>query len=401
MACAQAIYSIAYFAPLDAACLQHYHNNATNTTPPCLSHWSDMGMIGTANKTSYIAYLVKPFVYPSPQQAWFCVYLFVYSQILAFSFSNWHPRFGANGPEAPSCCGSETCLVSKKPFSLFSKVICCMGVCCFLPATNSSEFLQANQRILMSPLKLALVPSICLTLIELSLRWAFPDGKYHAFSFLLDWCNNLHFLLIFFLGYAITAGDSGGFANILRKCRWWYFTIGTVLLVFYSFALGIESGEFGIPSFVGYILKCVLRGPGEWLFMVGIYAVTRNTFSSNWKILKVLREMAMPFYLLHQQILIVLASGTLWVPYLGSFVVNLLLSTLITGALTFIITKLPDPIRYFFGHPSKHWLIPGKTLNGFLPVIMLAIIIVLESIVANIITRVIFDPATTITLSEQ
>ena len=218
-----------------------------------------------------------------------------------------------------------------------------------------------------------------LALVELLLRWPFPDGSFHAFSFLLDWCNNIHFISVYFLGYAITSGDSSVFADILKKCRWWYLIIGTFfcLIIYVAVVLLGPSMLFVnfYPEMTAHIVTCILRGAGEWMFILGLYAVSRSIFTRNFRILKTLREMAMPFYLLHQQVLIALVSGTLWIPYLGSFIVTIISSTIFTCALAFLIAKSPGPVRYFFGLPSNHWLIPGETLNGFVPLIVLCVLL--------------------------
>ena len=65
----------------------------------------------------------------------------------------------------------------------------------------------------------------------------------------------------------------------------------------------------------------------------------------------------MPFYLTHQQVLqltflmylifqvlVAILSGALWVPYLSTFPSTLLLATIATFTVSFIITKL-GPIR--------------------------------------------------------
>ena len=232
MAFTQAVFALAYFAPMDSVCLAHYHHNVTNSTPACLTWWGTV-----TNATDFSTYTHYPslfslYTYPSPQQAWFCIYLFVYSQLLAFSFYNWHSKHGDSGPENPMCCGKEDCNLLKKPFSLAARLLCCMNICC-LPATNSGEFYTSTKKLLMGPIKLACIPGFFLSLVELLLRWNFPNGQFNAFSFLSDWCNNVHFVTVYFLGYAIMSNDSVGFREILRKCRWWYFIIGILLLLVY------------------------------------------------------------------------------------------------------------------------------------------------------------------------
>ena len=85
------------------------------------------------------------------------------------------------------------------------------------------------------------------------------------------------------------------------------------------------------------------------------------------------------------QVLVAILSGALWVPYLGSFPITLLLATVATFILSLIITKI-GPVRYvhifskvtyfryFFGLPTaKGSYLPGKICKGFLPCIILGI----------------------------
>ena len=106
-----AIFSMSYFSPMSSKyymftqyinCLSHYHHNATNSTPDCLTWWGEIN--NSSNfPTSFVQKLVEMYRLPSPSQAWFCLYLFLYSQILAFNFCNWHFKQGNDGPEQPTC----------------------------------------------------------------------------------------------------------------------------------------------------------------------------------------------------------------------------------------------------------------------------------------------------------
>ena len=150
----QAAYSLMYFVPMDSTCLAHYYHKAANSTPSCLTWW---GSVGDISQPSYGRKLIELWIYPSPHQAWFCLYLFVYSQLLAFNFSNWHSKYGDNGPENPTCCGQDNCNIFQKPFSLAARLLCCMNVC-FMRSTNPAEFLSVTKQLLMGSIKLACLP---------------------------------------------------------------------------------------------------------------------------------------------------------------------------------------------------------------------------------------------------
>ena len=60
-----------------------------------------------------------------------------------------------------------------------------------------------------------------------------------------------------------------------------------------------------------------LRGFSEWLFILGVYGVTRQLVTAPPPGLARLSELAMPFYLTHQQLLVPLVAACSWVPYLS------------------------------------------------------------------------------------
>ena len=60
-----------------------------------------------------------------------------------------------------------------------------------------------------------------------------------------------------------------------------------------------------------------LRGFSEWLFIIGVYGVTRQLVTRPLPGLARLSELAMPFYLTHQQLLVPLVAACSWVPYLS------------------------------------------------------------------------------------
>ena len=82
--------------------------------------------------------------------------------------------------------------------------------------------------------------------------------------------------------------------------------------------------------------------------------------------------------------LTVLLSGTLWVPYLRTLPVSIVLGTIFSTLVSFLVTK-SGPLRYFFGLPGGPGsLFPGKKLRGLVPVLILTVLLASTTIVANI-----------------
>ena len=95
------------------------------------------------------------------------------------------------------------------------------------------------------------------------------------------------------------------------------FCLGTIVLIAYPFKFFYE--ESTLVRFTSYFVAGVAR----WLFIIGVYGVTRELVTSTHPIIPVLSELSMPFYLIHQQILVPIASACSWVPYLSEFITDL------------------------------------------------------------------------------
>ena len=68
---------------------------------------------------------------------------------------------------------------------------------------------------------------------------------------------------------------------------------------------------------------------------------------------------------------------------LGSFPIVLILSTIGTLAVSWLITK-SGPLRYFFGLPTKkESYLPGKALNGMVPVIVMSFLFIVAAVIAD------------------
>ena len=133
------------------------------------------------------------------------------------------------------------------------------------------------------------------------------------------------------------------------------------------------------------IFISICRGLGGWLFLIGSVALAREKFTTSSDRLKMLRELAMPFYLIHQQVLLAYLAGALWVPYLRSLPVTVIIVTLLTTLLSFLIATKSGPLRYFFGlAPPKGSFLPGKLLRGFVPALVMTALVVGRVIIVNV-----------------
>ena len=146
----------------------------------------------------------------------------------------------------------------------------------------------------------------------------------------------------------------------------------------------------------------IFRGFAEWMFIIGVYGVTRELVSKSYSWLSPLSQLAMPFYLTHQQILVIIAVAASWYPHFskyskglrrfcnkntyfvsGLFPVILILATVGTLLVSRGITKA-EYLRYFWGLPTKDSSVfPGKIMRGSLPSTVMIVLFVIAYILAN------------------
>jgi hypothetical protein len=167
------------------------------------------------------------------------------------------------------------------------------------------------------------------------------------------WLDFVYFFLFFILGYIIYSNDR--FLSAVLRDRWLLFAGGIVgLAAFFGlFAvygdLALEWGlTFVVPWSIILIFAFTLMSWG-WALSVLYLAMTRLNFSNKWLVYG--NETIMPFYLLHQPVIIVIAFFV--VQWEAGIPVKLLViligSFLITLGLVELLIRPFKPMRMLFG----------------------------------------------------
>ena len=300
---------------------------------------------------SYGSTVQRFYQYPGIHQCWFLAYLFLYSQMFAHCFIAVHPKTSA---------------------------------------AASGRFLSAVTQYLKGPIKLVFIPALVLSVLEIS-NHVIPWWWFRLFPFFF-------YMTIYVLGYIMAAGDEH-FHPITTRWSWVYILAGTALCVGYGVLTVVSSvmcDTMPVPppdllsNSTSPVLKAlvvekgILRGFGQWLFLLGLISVMRQRCFRARAWHRTCREMAMPFYLCHMQVLVMFVSGALWVPYLRTLPLVLIFTTVLTAGISFLITK-SGPLRYLFGlPPPRGSCLPGEKLRGFVPVLVLSILVLLHILLANL-----------------
>ena len=167
------------------------------------------------------------------------------------------------------------------------------------------------------------------------------------------WLDFVYFFLFFIMGFIIYSDDR--FLSAVRRDRWLLFAGGIVglgaflgLFIVYG-DLALEWGlTFVLPWSVILILAFTFMSWG-WALSVLYVAMRYLNFSNRWLIYG--KETIMPFYLLHQPVIIVIAYFVVqWeVGILAKLLVILVGSFLLTIGLVELLIRPFEPMRRLFG----------------------------------------------------
>ena len=287
---------------------------------------------------SYWEYARKFYRRLGLHQAWFLVYLFIFSQIFVCRFVATHPAHQT--PDSTSCLSS----LRQTP----------------------QEFVLTINWLLGGPVRFVLIPGFLIGILETTQNVI--GGYIRAFPF-------LSYMVVYVLGYVTAAADT---ERILDNWSGWYLNSGLVLSSLYGVGV-VQWGwgviERGSLDLLQAAVEGFTRGLGQWLLITGCLMWTRTRYSEPREWHSRYRIIAMPFYLIHLQVIVSYSGGALWIPYIRTFPAMLLVTTFLSFSISYLITKSTN-LRYFFGVPplKDSWL-PGKLLGGFVPVLVLAVLV--------------------------
>jgi peptidoglycan/LPS O-acetylase OafA/YrhL len=172
------------------------------------------------------------------------------------------------------------------------------------------------------------------------------------------WLDFIYMFLFFVMGYIIYSDKR--FAHAVRRDRWLLFASGILGLIAY-FALSMAYGDdvviswglsYNFPgSFIGNFFFTLI-GWG-WALFVLYLAMSRLNFSN--RLLVYGNDTIMPFYLLHQPVIIVVAYFVVqWdVAMLVKILVIGIASLLISLGLIELLIRPFNPVRRLFGMKTK------------------------------------------------
>jgi glucan biosynthesis protein C len=186
--------------------------------------------------------------------------------------------------------------------------------------------------------------AIPLAITEVTLRAKWP-GSHNP---LHDWANFIYFLAFFIYGYLLVSDVR--FESAINK----HGTISLILaiaLTSVSFAWGANSPNAVYDYSLGYILYQIAHSLNSWFWIGAILSFGKKYLNVKSKVLKYANEAVLPFYILHQTVIIII--GFYIVKWNTSIMVKFLIisttSLVITIALYDLLIKRTKVTRFLFG----------------------------------------------------
>ena len=281
----------------------------------------------------------------------------------------WHPN---NNDQHES---SESKLKTFKILNLLPKI--------------HKPFSRFMTKSLVGPIRLIFVPALVIIAVEFKFRSRYPPNQSKPWY---DWCNHYHFIFLYSLGYVLMSVDQPLLNRIMAKYGKFYLFIGTMLLclelpnllypkqkITWRQGLTMDSKYCSNKDY-DEIFWYIIAGFGEWMFLIGLYATTKSIYTKDMKAVIFIRQIMMPFYMTHLSVLVwvtkTIEHSSMYDkghPELA-FATNIIFSTLFTVLISFIISKMPNSVRYCFGLPSKDKTTTKKyLLVEYSPIILLII----------------------------
>ena len=176
----------------------------------------------------------------------------------------------------------------------------------FLHVRNNpkSGFLAARMKRIETPLGLLLIPALPLALYELVLRPFWPSGVQNLVD---DWANFFFYLTVFIYGFLMMSNEGVRAAVKRHGMKAFVPAIVSAVLILVSYFF-VSRDTFS--PFMGKAADSLYRivwAFSCWFWLTAIVSFGMNYLRVNNKLLKYSNEAVLPFYILHQTVIVIIA----------------------------------------------------------------------------------------------
>ncbi|MCV3274281.1 acyltransferase family protein [Roseobacter sinensis] len=153
------------------------------------------------------------------------------------------------------------------------------------------------------------LPGLALIGLEAVLRPSFPSTH----NLVWDWANHAHYGFLVLFGFWL--GRNPELEAAIGSIRRTALILATSLVAIWFVALPVEVGGFGMIA-LPHSIRHVIRFAAEWCLLLSLLAYGRSVLGRSVPVLRAFVPIALPFYLFHQTIIVLL--GWLWLDWSGA-----------------------------------------------------------------------------------
>ncbi|MFX0073437.1 MAG: acyltransferase family protein [Candidatus Hermodarchaeota archaeon] len=203
--------------------------------------------------------------------------------------------------------------------------------------------------------------AVPLILVNVCLRWIFPESH----DFIFDWAAILFYLFIFVIGFLIVADSR--FEDSIARNKALALVLGIVIAIFVltvdtliffnakSNAL-FNTRIFSNPTYliIFYIIGMSLWSFCAWCWLIAFLGYGRKYLNKNNSFVKYASKIALPFYILHQTIIIII--GFYVIQWNTAILIKYLIITTAALFITVLfceLIKTNNITRFMFGMKTK------------------------------------------------
>jgi hypothetical protein len=171
----------------------------------------------------------------------------------------------------------------------------------YLRTVSGSRLLDRLVGMLSRPLALLLLPALLLAASQVALRGRFPE----SLAYYNDWAHHAELMLSYAFGFVFAAQPALG----KRVDRTWLATVPAAMI-----SIGVlirtllrSDGQLPLPYGASYVLFWSCFGLATWSSVLVLVGSARRYLQSQHRALAYASGIVLPFYVLHQTVLVALA----------------------------------------------------------------------------------------------
>jgi len=190
---------------------------------------------------------------------------------------------------------------------------------------------------------------IPISVIEVSLRWLFPDGNQNLYN---DWANFLTYFLLYVYGYIIVSHERFSEAmKSLWKPALSLALIITIVKIYIYTGNFIKNNDYSFSNAALYAAVMILNSFSIWCWLIAFMGIGMKYLNRSNRVFRYLKEAAYPYYILHQTVIVFLGFYivVMEIPDTLKFFYICLCAIVTTAIIYEIFIRHINPIRFLFG----------------------------------------------------